>query len=140
SNGETLEFSGRGFITEEGFIGLTTSPTSDLGCEDGVFSLSLDASDPGFFLVVATEPQQAVFLAGGVDVDNFIDGIAFINPTCATVDPTLEITELAEDQISGTYTAEFFTLDLTNPGNECENYTNLGPVEVVFNVALEPCN
>jgi len=135
-NGENVELEGEAVIDENGVIGLVTPNSSAASCVEGVISISFDGTDPGFFLAIATVPEQVVFLAGGVDVDGFVDGFAFLSEECAGETATLEITTLTDDRIAGVYTAEFFT------GAQvfsCNDLTSIGMVDVVFDVPLTAC-
>lgn len=138
--GETLELNGQGVIDENGIIGLVTSESSFVDCQDGVITFNLGGSDRGFLLGLSSDPAlgQAVVLGFALDLPGLSENSsASIAPDCATVPATLEITTLTEDRIAGVYAAEFFTTD--GPGTDCASLTNLGPVEVVFNVSLTPC-
>ncbi|MEM6771900.1 MAG: hypothetical protein AAF597_15065, partial [Bacteroidota bacterium] len=115
---------------------LVTSESSAVRCEESGIGITVDGTDPGFYLAILSEPEPTVFLGGGVDIDGLADGYAFINLDCATQPATLDIIAQTEDRLEGIYTAEFFT---GIPGPDCADLTNLGPVEVVFNVALTAC-
>lgn len=135
-DGENVELEGEAVIDENGLIGLVTSGSSAVRCVEGGISISIDATDPGFFLAITTVPEQTVFLAGGVDIDGFAEGYSFTSLECSEEAPSLEITTLTEDRVAGVYTTEFFTgVQVTG----CEDLTSIGVIDVVFDVPLTAC-
>lgn len=133
--GETIGLKGQGAISANGAVVLTTSATTTIQCSDSTFSVDFAGDDPGFWMVLFGQPDPVVLFAAAESVPELSN--AFVRADCETVPTTLEITAFTDSRIAGRYTTEFFT-DPDNTGL-CEDYTNLGVIEIVFDVALTPC-
>lgn len=138
-NGETVDLEGQGVI-DENVVGLVTSSSSAISCEDGIISIAFDPTTPGFFTVFTLSPDADPFvlIGGGAMIEGFTDDFALIDGRCESMPSSLEVITLTEDRFEGIFTAEFFTSNGTSSG-DCEDLISLGLIEVVFNVALVTC-